>query len=96
MRALIYLLVFGLISFSLPAAADGSSSYTAYGTATCAPGWTVAYTGAASAPYIGAGGGVGSPVCFAGAAPGNNGGIYWFYGAVSGTFFVPACAVCIK
>jgi hypothetical protein len=68
-------------------------SYTAFGTTSCAAGWTVAYTGAASAPYVTTGD-VGATVCVAGAATGS-GSIGWFYGAIN-AWTAPSCAVCVQ
>lgn len=78
-------------------AAGAGASYTAFGVTTCAPGWTVAYTGTVLTRTFG-GSSSGDPICVAGYSA--TGGISFTYGwAASGNSAsnqVFSCAVCVK
>lgn len=86
------------------AATGGAGSYEAYGTTTCAPGWTVAYTGVAmtALQYFTLNtvvGGVGGPVCKAGGTlplSGDGPGALWVTETSHSTRLTISCAVCVK
>ena len=88
------------------AAGGGSSggSYTAFGTKSCAPEWTVAYTGDALATYARASGtnniaGGGGIVCTAGLTNTHSDsviGMKWFTSWGAATQNSIPCAVCVK
>ncbi|MDD5587066.1 MAG: hypothetical protein PHY92_08985 [Alphaproteobacteria bacterium] len=68
MRTRLVLAALALLSLSSPATASGGS-YTVYGGTTCAPGWSVAYTGQIVNNFMkdGSGGNaVGGAFCFQG------------------------------
>ncbi|MDD5587067.1 MAG: hypothetical protein PHY92_08990 [Alphaproteobacteria bacterium] len=58
----------GGCSWKSMSSGDGGASYTVYGGTTCAPGWSVAYTGQIVDPFMTDSGGnaVGSVFCFQG------------------------------
>ncbi|MDD5586278.1 MAG: hypothetical protein PHY92_04890 [Alphaproteobacteria bacterium] len=78
-------------------AADGAGSYTAWGTTTCASGWSVAYTGVGLFPALGTiSPTVSNAICSA-VTTGSGGGVWgtWTNSVTDGHISLP-CAVCVK